>query len=417
MTQAERPAVVLVGLDTMQGLQAARIFAAKGIPVYATLNDRRHHTGRTRVCREIIEVPADEDLIEELGRLGRRLGERAVIVPCHDRHVLAVSAAREWLAQWFEIVLPEHEVILRLMDKAALAAFARAHDLPVPATHVLTASDDIEPIAAEIRYPCVLKPSYRTRRWAEVTTSKGFKLESAAELCDHFARFGPLADEILVQEWIDGPPSELYSFNGYFDRHGKLLASFVARKLRQWPPETGQSSCGEEVENGAVRELAISLLGTVPFAGLAYVEIKRDVEADDYFIVEPNVGRPTGRSAIAEAGGVEILLTMYCDALGLPLPEGREQRYVGVKWVHLRRDLQSVIATRSTTGMSVLSWIRSLSGPKMYAVFSWSDPLPFVFDLYEAALSLLPGRSEAARGFKALRASRLSESPRHPESP
>ena len=63
-------------------------------------------------------------------------------------------------------------------------------------------------------------------------------------------------------------------------------------------------------------------------------------------IIEPNVGRPTGRSAIAEAGGVELVLTAYCDVAGLPLPGAREQRYVGAKWIDLRRDLQAALVAR-----------------------------------------------------------------------
>jgi len=61
------------------------------------------------------------------------------------------------------------------------------------------------------------------------------------------------------------------------------------------------------------------------------------------YMIEANLGRPAGRSAIAEAGGVELLFTMYCDVVGLPLPENRVQRYQGAKWIDLRHDLQSVL--------------------------------------------------------------------------
>ena len=47
------------------------------------------------------------------------------------------------------------------------------------------------------------------------------------------------------------------------------------------------------------------------------------------------------RSATAEISGVELLYTMYCDAIGWPLPANREQMYQGVKWIYLRHDFQS----------------------------------------------------------------------------
>lgn len=381
---AEKPTAVLLGLDTMQGLQAARILAAKGVPVIGIVADRGHHTARTNSCRQVIEVPRDADLPAELERLGGRLGSRAVLIPCHDRHVLMVSAHRESLQRWYEFVLPDHAVIAMLMDKARFAGFAQEHAIKVPMTFALSSGHDIHEVAARMRFPCAMKPSYRTPRWAAATTSKGFKIESAEELMDLYSKYGPLADEVLIQEWIEGDPSHLYSFNGYFDRDGRLLVSFIARKLRQWPPDTGQSSLGEEVREDAVLDISTRLLEAASYRGLAYVEVKRHAVTGEYFVVEPNVGRPTGRSAIAEGGGVELLYTAYCDALGSELPVDRTQRYTGIKWVHLRRDLQSVIATWRRDRMTPARWWRSFKGPKVFAVWSGRDPLPFIFDLWEA---------------------------------
>jgi D-aspartate ligase len=59
-----------------------------------------------------------------------------------------------------------------------------------------------------------------------------------------------------------------------------------------------------------------------------------------------DIGRPTGRSTIAEAGGVELRYTMYCDALGWSLPENRVRTYKGVKWIYVREDLQSALYYR-----------------------------------------------------------------------
>ena len=196
-----------------------------------------------------------------------------------------------------------------------------------------------------------------------------------------YARCRQWVDELIVQQWIPGEVSDLYSCNCYFGVDGTVLATFVAKKLRQWPPETGQSSLGVECRNDTVLTETIRLFESVGYRGLGYVEMKRDAETGEYFIVEPNVGRPTGRSAIAEAGGVELLYTMYCDASGLPLPEKRRQEYGDVKWVHLRRDLQSATVAMGRGELTVGEWWRSIRGRKAFAVWSLSDPLPFVFDV------------------------------------
>jgi D-aspartate ligase len=130
--------------------------------------------------------------------------------------------------------------------------------------------------------------------------------------------------------------------------------------------------------------------------------MKRDQRSGEYFIIEPNIGRPTGRSAIAEAGGVELVYTMYCDALGLPLPANREQKYGGVKWIYLKHDLQSALHQWRRGRLSLKEWWQSLRGRKTDAVFCWTDLAPFWFDLVRSFRLLLIREERMKRDFRDL---------------
>lgn len=110
--------------------------------------------------------------------------------------------------------------------------------------------------------------------------------------------------------------------------------------------------------------------------------MKRDIRNGQYFIIEPNIGRPTGRSALAEASGVEILYTMYSDLTGLPLPSESEQKYIGVKWIHFRSDFISAYYYWKQNQLSFRDYIKSLQGKKFYAVFSIKDPKPFIAEVF-----------------------------------
>jgi len=211
----------------------------------------------------------------------------------------------------------------------------------------------------------------------------------------------PILEWLLVQEWVEGDEDGLFSCNCYFDRLGQPVVTFVARKLRQWPPNIGTSASGVECRNDEVLTEALKLFGTVGFHGLGYLEMKRDVRTGQIQIIEPNVGRPTGRSAIAEAGGVDLVYTAYCDAAGLPLPPAREQRYVGAKWLDLRRDLQAAAVARRRGDLSVAEWARSVRGPKAHAIWSRRDPLPFMVDVVTAAAT--GGRMVASRIARSVR--------------
>ena len=169
--------------------------------------------------------------------------------------------------------------------------------------------------------------------------AQAYKVASASEFLALYDRTAPLAEMFLAQEWISGREGELFSCNCYLDSNSQALVTFVARKVRQWPPQTGTSPLGVECRNDVVLEQTVRLFERVGLRGLGYLEVKRDSRTGEHVIVEPNIGRPTVRGPIAEVGGVDLIFTMYCDTVGLPLPPNRQQTYSGAKWIYLEKDL------------------------------------------------------------------------------
>lgn len=379
-----RPPAVVVGLDCITGLQSARLLAQRGVPVIAIAADRSHFCARTRVTDRIIGAPtAGEPLLRALEKLGPQLPApgTAFLLPCTDAAVWTISQARERLADHYRFVLPEHDVVNRLMDKVLFAEHAQRSGLPIPPTRILHSRDDALRAAETLDFPAVLKPALKTREWVFNTSVKVFRVEGGAELLETYDRVAPWSSELIAQSWVAGGEDALFSCNAYFDRSGRPLVTFVARKIRQWPPDTGTSCLGIEVRDDAVLKATVDLFTSVAYSGLAYLEVKRDSRDGRYAIIEPNLGRPTGRSAIAERGGVELLLTAYCDALGLPLPGERKQLYRGVKWIHWRHDLQAAAVRMRRGELTPAEWWRSVRGPSIEAVASLRDPLPFVAEL------------------------------------
>ena len=379
-----RPSAVVVGLDCITGLQSARLLAARDVPVIGIVEDRRHFCATTRVARRIVSAPtAGEPLIRALQVLARQLPlpGYAFLLPCTDAAVLAISQFRDRLDERYRFVLPDHDVIVRLMDKVGFAEHAQRHGLPIPPTAILRTRRDALAAQESLDFPAVLKPALKTPRWLRNVGAKAIRINHPAELLPHYDELARWSDVLVAQTWIEGTEDDLYSSNMYFARDGSAAVSFIARKIRQWPLDTGTSSLGVEVRNDTVRDIALELFRSVGYRGLAYLEVKRDRGSRRYAIIEPNVGRPTGRSAIAERGGVEYLLTAYCDAVGLALPDAREQQYRGVKWIYWRHDLQAALVRFNRGELTPADWWRSVRGPSIEAVGSLRDPMPFVADL------------------------------------
>jgi len=391
------PAAVVIGLDSLNGIQTVRILARHKIPVIAIAKDPKHHGCRTRLCERIIFADTSgEGLIQTLTSLGSTLPNKAVLIPCTDMSVFLVSRHREDLTPWFHTALPAAEAVETLMNKLSLYRFAQENGFPIPTTRFLNTREDAERAAAELTFPCVLKPSSSAiPAWEQNSKLKAYHLASPSDLLEFYEKTTAWTKDLIVQEWIEGPDANLYSCNCYFNAQFEPLVTFVARKLRQWPPETGESSLGEECRDDAVLDITLRLFHQARLHGLGYLEIKKSARTGKYYIIEPNIGRPTGRSPIAEAGGVELLYTMYCDTIGLPLPENREQKYQGVKWLDLRRDTQSAIYHLRKGDLTIKGWWQSLRGKKAHALFAWNDPAPFFADLVRAArLYMIPSERE-----------------------
>lgn len=404
---AHVPRAVIVGLDHMNGLQAARLLAARDVPVVGVAQDRGHAGCRTRVCERIVlaEGGDDQGVLSALRRLGPTLAGGGVLVPSTDSHVRTVSRHRDELRTWFAVPLPAPEVVELCMDKVRFYAWAESHGFRVPRSVTLDGPGDVDRAVAQLEFPCVLKPPLSaTRAWEEHSPLKAYVLEDARALRVAHERLRSLSDVLIVQEWIPGPVSSLYSVNAHVGPGGAPVATFVARKLRQWPVDTGESSLGEECRNDEVLAIATRLWRTLEYEGLAYLEVKQHALTGEHVIIEPNVGRPTGRSAIAEAGGVELLLAHICAATGRPLPSALEQQYGYAKWMHLRHDLQSALVSWRRGDLTVREWAHSVRGRKAFALLSLSDPGPFLADLGRAVRLGLSTKERRARDYESARA-------------
>lgn len=400
MATSDRPHAIIVGLDTMQGLQAARILAKRGVPVVAIASDPDHYACKTNVCERIIIADTrGEEVIEVLERMAGDFDCQPVVIPCDDAQVGVVSRHRARLEIAYRVPLPSRDVIELMLDKVAFYSYAQQAGLPIPRTAFVHSREDADRAAADLSFPVAIKPPSKAGRWAKHTTMKAFKLRDAEELLSFYDDHRDWSDVFIVQEWVEGSDGELYSCNCYFDATSTPLVTFVARKIRQWPPRVGDSSLGVEVRNDLVADVAVKLFSGVGYHGLGYLEMKRDERSGEFLIMEPNVGRPTGRSAIAEAGGVELLYTLYCDTVGLPLPSGRKQAFIGVKWINLRKDTQSALWSWRRGELTLREWWKSWRGPKAYAVWSLRDPRPFFSDLATSFGRLL-GRGERKRAAK-----------------
>jgi predicted ATP-grasp superfamily ATP-dependent carboligase len=194
----------------------------------------------------------------------------------------------------------------------------------------------------------------------------------------------------MVQELIPGDGRQQYAYCALYEG-GEPVATMVARRLRQHPPEFGRASTYvETVDAPEVEALAHRVLQPIGYDGLVELEFKRDSRSGEFKLLDFNA-RTWGYHTIAHEAGVDFPYLLYRRQLRQPVTFQRTRP--GVRWVRLLTDLPTAAVEIAGGRMSARAYLRSLRRADCEAVFSARDPLPGL-----AEVALIPYLS-VKRGF------------------
>ena len=367
---------VVVGLH-QNGLGVVRALARHGVPVIAVTEASDAYS--TTRYGEIVHCPdfRGAGLIATLRTIGERLDQAGILIATMDRSVLLLSEHRARLEPYFRHSLPDDRVVQMLMNKAETARYAAKLGLSVPRTYEVYHERDVERCIAEMQFPCILKPQVKTVEYVKHSPKKAFRIRSADELRKTYGQIKTLEPGFVVQEWIDGPDTNLIFALFYFGANdGRPVASFVGRKVRQFIPYCGTACSAEPWDDRWVLETGTRFFTGVNYRGFGAIEFKRDPQGR-YHLIEPTVGRTEHIFALAAANGVNLAHIGYCDMAGLREPAW-QQSDRRVRYVHWRRDFQAARVYMKDGELTAGAWLASLRGPKQFALWAWDDPVPCV---------------------------------------
>ena len=110
------------------------------------------------------------------------------------------------------------------------------------------------------------------------------------------------------------------------------------------------------------------------------LDFKRDPRTGRFYLLEVNP-RFSLWNHLGAASGVNLPLLAYRDLAGLPVAPAPPAK-VGVRWLSLADDTRTFVRSFAPAGaLSVLGWLASLRGPKVFDVFAWDDVSPFLMNL------------------------------------
>jgi predicted ATP-grasp superfamily ATP-dependent carboligase len=374
------------------GLAEARALAAHRIPVIGIDERMRNHTSYSKAFSAVVITPRfnQPELIDDLSDLAAELERKPVLFITGDEQVKIIAEHGHRIRDLYLFDFPDVDTVRTLMSKAAFTQLAIEQGWRIPRTDTVDNRVDLETVAAELGYPVILKPRIKNLASRTHTRQKAYRCSDWASLSAAYDDIAPWEPEVVVQQWIAGPDSEVfYSFH-YFDRELRELATFTGHKIRQWVPEVGSTASSEPADAPEVTDTSRTILRKTQCYGFGSVEYKRDRRTGHFFITEPTVGRVNFQLGTALANGADLVSTAYRHLVGLPAPATTSPRSRR-KWILVAADLKSARFYRSRGELTWRQYLTSIQGPKSFAVWRLTE-----FRMMRRGLATLVGRAARA---------------------
>jgi predicted ATP-grasp superfamily ATP-dependent carboligase len=320
----------------------------------------------------------------------RELAERApsALLATSDAWLRAVVAHRAELSvSGMDILHPDNARLEICLDKGRFSVWCEQNWLPAPRPYDVP-TDASPALARSVAFPVLVRPAETEHAKLAATAPKAVEVRRAEDLeqcLDGYRRAGAVP---VVGESLLGRRLQQFSVGAAVSAPGMMMV--VTRKLRPPPDACAVGSLVEATEQPDVERLAQRALLALDYHGIAEVEILRDEDTGEVFLIEVNA-RPWQQFAIAAARGRDLLafaLERRAATRGSPTMHV-DRRAV---WLDFRHDLRVCFGGHGLVRsgrLGLWTYLRSIARANVFARWALGDPLPAWKDfcaLVQAAL-------------------------------
>jgi len=369
--------VMVTAGTTANGLGIVRGFGRRGIRVIYLDTVRGSIARYSRYVSQRLKCRGSSESGTELtGMLldfGKQLTRKIMIIPVGDREVLTFSKHKKELEQFYYLPVPDHEIVLKLVNKRKFYRLLDELKVPHASTYFPENISELRSMGRKINFPYIIKPAY-SLPFQESFHRKCFFINSARELDHASSRLKKKNFEVMIQEIIPG--RDIYEFYTYFNKEAEPLAFCGWDKIRQYPPDFGSGSFCRSISRPDAMEEGIKVLKAIGYHGLAAPELKKDPRDGRYKLIEINA-RTTLQNRLAAACGLDIEYIAYLDAAGYPIKNSLEFPD-NILWIDDFADLASCLILLKRKKLAAGEILRCMKYRKLHSVASWDDPVPLV---------------------------------------
>ena len=332
--------VLVLDASQRSALAATRSLGRRGIPLFTADEISTSLAGCSRFSLQHLTYPSPRlhpdrfvsAIAETCGM--HRIG---IVLPMTELTTTLLLAHRGNLP---DIVIPfaDAATVASLSDKCSLMRQAESLGIPVPRTWFVDNPAALPVGLDSLPYPIVLKPGKswicNDHGWFRAGVRYADNQLQAASILQQDGAFQ--SHPFMLQEYVAGTGQGLFAL---YD-HGKALAFFAHRRIREKPPRGGVSVLSESVPiDPDLLSHARLLLDSAVWHGIAMVEFKVAGDGTPY-LMEINT-RFWGSLQLAIDAGVDFPYLLYQLACGEhPEPVSHYKTGIRLRW--LLGDLDSL---------------------------------------------------------------------------
>ncbi|MBF0486752.1 MAG: ATP-grasp domain-containing protein [Nitrospirae bacterium] len=302
--------------------------------------------------------------------------EYDVLMPMEFLTQTLVTSQRERLSKYCRIPFADVSLALRLHNKAFLMKYAREKGFDIPKTHIVDDLGQLPALAGELPFPVVIKPQMSSG-------ARGIRYVNRKEdFVKQYKKVHRQYEFPIVQERIpDG--GDAIGVCLLLNNDSEVRASFVYKRLREYPIRGGPSTLRASIKRDDVRYIAESLLRYFKWTGVAHIEFKVDPRDGTPKLLEINP-RFWGSLQLAINSGVDFPYLLYKLAMDGDIDPVTEYKTgVMCRWI-IPGDLLHFIMNPNRFNMTPGFFDMTIKDD----LFSLRDPMPVIGRL-SSALTLL----------------------------
>jgi len=380
--RTEKPdAVVCVHGTGINGLGIVRSLGRLNLNVYViAIKGDFNLAAFSRYCSSLTEISRfDGDrLYHALMSIADNCDSKPVLFFDNDKMMNAVSGYAGEIEKKFRITSPLNDM-QNLNSKKYQMDMARKAGIEVPMTWYPDTWEDLATEGTKVNTRFIAKPCQVVYPY-----HKPFKAvigEDVNHLTTLLKAHVHSPRGIIVQEYIDGPDSDIHVAIGYKSFFTDFCQIITGAKIYQTRPGAGVMAVGRAKDDPDIRHMTQKLISILGYRGIIGVEYKFCRENGKFYFIEISP-RTALYNTLGLKSGLNLPMLAYMDHVDRRELDGVRLRNNSAHfWIHVQSDLTCLLCFRRFR--NIKQAIYPYLNPKQWAVFASDDLKPWIVSMKE----------------------------------